>query len=370
MEPIDLQLDTGGSGPPDANPHNIAMEIFAKEVEEMSGGKITGTVHHGGTLMPANELLSGTGSGLADMSILVASFQPQELPISAWFAPFAANFDRKYPTGWLQGSAATNELFRSNPQITEEYAEHNLKVLGARNAFQAYDFTCTKPVETLEQAQGISARTTGPVWANEATALGMTPITMPSGEVYEALQRGTIDCSIDNGPIALLLGATEVAKHHTPVSMSGMNGNVIVFNLDRWNSLPPEAQEIIDTAAQNLWDNITQMWLEKFAAYAETAPEIGIEVHDPTEFNKVLAKVQKEAIAKMETELPASVADSSLLDQYRTLSDQWLDIVENELGIEGAERTQKNLFDLYKEAAEIDLTGYFEVVHERSTAGK
>jgi TRAP-type mannitol/chloroaromatic compound transport system substrate-binding protein len=94
------------------------------------------------------------------------------------------------------------------------------------------------------------------------TAMGMTVVNMPGGEIIPAAQRGVIDCAEWIGGVEdLRLGFHTVWKYHyTP----GMHENVtigeLLINGDVWKGLAPDHQEIIKSAAMETFVRWWARW--------------------------------------------------------------------------------------------------------------
>ncbi|HUE88340.1 MAG TPA: TRAP transporter substrate-binding protein, partial [Vicinamibacterales bacterium] len=88
--------------------------------------------------------------------------------------------------------------------------------------------------------------------------VGATPVSMPFAEVYPALQRGVVDCAITSITSSNSGSWPEITTHVLTIALShGMNANFM--NLDKWNSLPPEAQEKLEAAFKRLEDDMWQL---------------------------------------------------------------------------------------------------------------
>jgi TRAP-type mannitol/chloroaromatic compound transport system substrate-binding protein len=111
-----------------------------------------------------------------------------------------------------------------------------------------------RPIKNLADMKGMKCRQTGlaaEVWQR----LGMQTVNMPGGEIIPSAQRGVIDCAEWVGGVDdLRLGFQNVWKYHyTP----GMHENVtigeVIFNLDVWKGLSPQHQEMVKSAANEVF---------------------------------------------------------------------------------------------------------------------
>ena len=103
-----------------------------------------------------------------------------------------------------------------------------------------------KEIKKLEDLKGMKIRCTG-MAAKIVQALGATPVAMPMGDTYDALSRGVVDGSM--APQEALQGWKwgEVVKFTIEnFGSSYSTGMFVVMNKEKWNSLPPDIQKIIE----------------------------------------------------------------------------------------------------------------------------
>ncbi|MBI2525150.1 MAG: TRAP transporter substrate-binding protein DctP [Candidatus Rokubacteria bacterium] len=118
-----------------------------------------------------------------------------------------------------------------------------------------------RPIKNLADFKGMKCRQTG-IAAEVFTAMGMSVVNMPGGEIIPAAQRGVIDCAEWVGGVEdLKLGFHNVWKYHyTP----GMHENVtigeLLVNKDVWDSLGAQNQEIVKSAAMETFFRWWMRW--------------------------------------------------------------------------------------------------------------
>lgn len=360
MAPVTLRVSTH-EGPDTAT--GIAYDAFKEYVEKESGGKIEVEVHTSGSLVSPQDALSATGAGTADISQLITSYWPQDLPVSSWMLKLGATADPSLPYGVLQQSAALNEMFLDEEALAAEYEEHNLKVLSAWTT-EPYTLVCNSPVEKLDQAEGKRVRVSGELWAAEAESIGMVPVTMTPPEVYEALQRGAVDCASFSPGAVFINGYFDIVQDFTAVSMSSLPGCVIAMNLSVWESLPKEAQEIVWKASQELWSTFLekQMDLVAKAGAAENAV-----FHNPSELDEVINAHQEEVVAEMASEPPAGVSDGqAVVDEYDELMRRWSALLEDEVGTGPVPQDPESIQTSYAKASDFDHAKFRELAWDEA----
>src|SRR5690606_29403088 len=77
--------------------------------------------------------------------------------------------------------------------INKELAGQGVRILGGMPTTFEYIWTVDKPILKPEDVRGMRLRVAGEVEGETVKALGGAPVTMGSAEVYQALEKNTID---------------------------------------------------------------------------------------------------------------------------------------------------------------------------------
>jgi len=229
---------------PAPHKHSVLAAEWAKEVEKRTNGKVTVTVHHGGTLTPGDKIYDGVIRGISDMGMSVCGYTRGRFPLTEVI---------ELPLGYKTGWAATR-------LITDYYAKFNPKEFGDTKIMYLYAhgpglLHTKKPVNKIEDLKGMKIRAFGAV-TKIVSALGGVPVSMPMGETYDALSRGIVEGSI--APYEALQGWKwgEVVKYTTEApGMAYSSAFFVAMNKDKWNALPADIQKIIE--------QINKEWIEK-----------------------------------------------------------------------------------------------------------
>jgi len=126
-----------------------------------------------------------------------------------------------------------------------------------------------KPVTKLEDLKGMKIRSTGTV-SKIVGALGGTPVAMPMPETYDALQKGIAEGVMC--PMEALQGwkLGEVIKSTTQNFGSAYTiAFFVVMNKDKWNSLSPDVQKVIE--------QVNEEWIGKHCTSWDEIDKAGIE---------------------------------------------------------------------------------------------
>lgn len=227
------------------DPMGQGLDKFATEVEEATGGAVVVEVFHNSQLGDTTEMLdqarAGANVGTVTDVARLSSFVPS---LAIMSAPFL------FDTYEQADKFALSEEYLG---WGDELKEKAKLVMLASNWYQGARHALTqKPVSTPADLSGVKMRTIGaPVWIETIRAMGAEPTPIAWGEVYSALQLGTIDAA-EAQPTAIW-GAKlyEVIKHVTKTGHIQLVTALVVGG-DTWDQISPENQKIVrDLAVEN-----------------------------------------------------------------------------------------------------------------------
>lgn len=366
LEPRVLKL-ADFSGDQTAN-FGKAMVAWEEAITEFTEGKITFENYWSSSLLNALDTLEGVGDGVADIGLIIPSYMPQDLPVGSWFFGMGAALSGSTVHDVAAGGATALETLLTFDAVTEEYAEHNVKVLQATST-PAYNLLCNKPIASLADAEGKRARAIGAVWASTAEALGMAPVSIAWNEAYEGLQRGVFDCMVIN-PNQYVNGLIlkDVAPEYVPVTMAQLQASTWVMNLEVWESFPVELQNFITQenirAAYNIWNGYLEI-----EAQAGDVIAAGQEIHtnDVSELEPVAKAQREEFVAALAAAAPGSISDAqAVVDAYLERIAYWTAALEAD-GYAVTERTPEAILKAFAGLRDVDLSNFYAKFNEEVT---
>ncbi len=246
-EPVEL---TYSNFFPPTNFHSILAEEFCNEIEALTDGLVTFTYYPGGALVPAPETYDGVVEGIADIGMTCLAYTMGRFP-----ACELVDIPHGYPNGWVATKVANDFFNEFNPA---EFADSYPLYFHAHGPGIVY--TVDKPVRTLEDMEGLVLRSTG-VGAKIAEALGASGYAASQGAAYELMSKGTIDGSMT--PMEPLLGwnQAEVVNYVTNCYGVGYTTDfIVVMNLDKWNSLHPDIQQVFTEVSEEWAEKHAKLW--------------------------------------------------------------------------------------------------------------
>ncbi|WP_226575292.1 C4-dicarboxylate TRAP transporter substrate-binding protein [Acuticoccus sediminis] len=284
------------------DPMGQGLEKFAKEVEEKTGGEVVVEVFHNSQLGDTTEMLdqarAGANVGTVTDVARLSSFVPS---LAIMSAPFL------FDTYEEADKFALSDAYMG---WGEELKEKAGLVMLASNWYQGPRHALTqKPFKTPADLKGVRMRTIGaPVWIETIRAMGAEPTPIAWGEVYSALQLGTIDAA-EAQPTAIT-GAKlfEVVKHVTKTGHIQLV-TALVISADTWDDISPENQKIVRDLAVENGRYASGLTIELGEKALKDVAAAGVEIDeiDLTPFKEAVTGVYTKLNLEKEAEIAKSV---------------------------------------------------------------
>lgn len=126
------------------------------------------------------------------------------------------------------------------PVANKELERLGIKLV-ATYPFSGQMLFCRKPISSLADLKGMKVRINGPSAGDLVKAMGGQPVSLAFGEVYTALERGTVDCGITGSGSGNSVKWPEVTTHLYAMPLSWSTSGYFV-NLAWWNKLDPSVR--------------------------------------------------------------------------------------------------------------------------------
>ena len=233
-------------GPP-RGPRAEALKWWAGELKTRSKDRIEIEFFWGQSLIKAKDNLRALGSGLVETAQLIASYNAAELGLWNYAsAPFGINDE------WV-GMHTWFEILTTDPAALAEAKRNKFKLL-ANNTTGPVHLLCAKAaITTTAGLKGAKIRTSGG-WTNLFKELGAVPVTIGFGELYQALERGTVDCTQNYTAFVKSYKHFEVADHLTEVFMGQFLAYGIGISLRIYDEMPKDLQDIMVDVSKQYMD--------------------------------------------------------------------------------------------------------------------
>ena len=222
-----------------------ASETMARMVKQMTGGKFEISVHAAGEIMPAFGVVDGIQQGSIEMAHTAPYyfFGKDETFALGCAIPFGLN--SRQMSAWVyEGNGL--KLMR------EFYAKYNIVHFPGGNTGAQMGGWFRKEIKSVADLKGLKFRMGG-FGGKVLERIGVVPQNIPAGDIYPALEKGTIDSAEWIGPYDdLKLGLGKVAPfYYYPGFWEGGPQLDFYVNDKAYNALPAEYKAILEAAASH-----------------------------------------------------------------------------------------------------------------------
>jgi TRAP-type C4-dicarboxylate transport system substrate-binding protein len=227
------------------------IQQWADEVGKRTNGRVKVRVYPGATLMPPQQIYDGITKEVADIGYGIFAYHRGRFPLTEVI---------DLPLGYKDASVPSrmiNEYYKKfRPKELDDVKVLFLEAHG-RNIIST-----KKPVSKLSDLRGMKLRSTG-LSAKIVTAIGGSAVGLPITDAYDAMSKGVIEGILLDWGGLLNYRFGDVIKYH--IESPGVASTVAFYNVlnkDKWNSLPPDIQAIIDKLDNEWIERVSQKWVD------------------------------------------------------------------------------------------------------------
>ena len=293
------------------------LQWWADEIEKRTNGRVKLEIFWGGSLVAWTDIPAAVASGAVDIGHVPSTYDPARTRL--WMTldmPFNV---RDHWCAVYAGRKVTTE----NEHLAAELEKNNMvPLVGYDSGFQQY--IASDPIPGLKELEGRRMRSYGGARVKLHEELGITPVFMPFGEIYGAIERGVIDGSAD---VAIYIGNVfklqEVANHFLVTgSGAAVAAPFAVMNKGVWDGLPDNLKTVIQEVSDEHDQRFAQALIaaeEDLLKQFEDDPNITVyrlTDEDYAAMEAAAKKVQEAWIAEAEAE---GLAAGDVWDQFQSL---------------------------------------------------
>jgi len=219
-----------------------AAEIMSKRVAACTGGKFQIQVFAAGEIVPAFGVVDAVQNGTIQAAHTAPYYFWGKDPAFALDTAIPFSLNARQTNAW-QILGGGNELF------AEFYKNYNIHRVPCGNTGAQMGGWFRKEIKTPADFKGLKFRIGG--FAGKIMEkLGAVPQLIPGGDIYPALEKGTIDAAEWVGPYDdEKLGFNKIAKYYYyPGFWEGGAQITAFFNLPKWNELPKAYKSLLTVA--------------------------------------------------------------------------------------------------------------------------
>jgi TRAP-type mannitol/chloroaromatic compound transport system substrate-binding protein len=252
----------------------VGAQRLADRITAASGGRLTVQVYSAGELVPPLQSLDAVIDGTAEMSHGAAYYWQNKSTALSFFTGVPFGMTSRELTAWVR--------YMGGQEIWDEiYDQFGVQgFLSGDTGTQAGGWFKNE-LTGLESIKGLRFRTPGlggRVWEK----LGATVTNMAAGEIFQALQSGTLDAAEFVGPYNdLALGFYQVAKnYYFPSFVEPGLATEVVVDKKKYQALPADLQAIIRDCAQAEYDQVaSDFYANDPRALKTLVNDHGVKVH-------------------------------------------------------------------------------------------
>ncbi|MDE2607314.1 MAG: TRAP transporter substrate-binding protein [Burkholderiales bacterium] len=222
-----------------------SAEKFAATVKELSGGKFEVSVHAAGELMPAFGVVDALQNGTIEMAQTAPYYFTGKDAIFAFGCAVPFGLTARQMDAWM-------DYGNGRKLMDAFYAKYNMKSFSAGNTGTQMGGWFRKEIKTVADLKGLKMRMGGGLLGEAMAKLGVVSQNMPVGEVYQALEKGTLDATEFVGPYDdEKLGFAKVAPYYYyPGWWEGGAELEFFVNTKAYAALSAENKAIVDAATR------------------------------------------------------------------------------------------------------------------------
>jgi len=247
-----------------------AIESFNK----IAKGRMEIQLFYADELVPTGELFRAMQKGTIDavQSDDDSMASPTEVTIFGGYFPLALRYSLDVPA--LFNHWGLEKIW------SDEYAKLGVKHVSA-GSWDPDNFATQKPINHLSDLKGLRVFTF-PTAGRFLSQFGVVPVTLPWADAQVALQTGDLDGIAWSGITEdYTSGWADVTKYFLTNNISGAWIGSFYVNMDRWNALPPDLQELFKVTCDSshyfrqhwYWNGEATLRVQKHKLKLTTIPD-------------------------------------------------------------------------------------------------
>lgn len=292
------------------HPVHLRYEAWAADIAEATDGRVKITFYPSQTLLTLAESYEGVVNGIADIAVVTPALCPGVFPMLEMF---------DLPVHYNNCQVLSNVYWDCIQQFDLEELD-GVKVLNTY-CMGPGAIASKEPIENLDDLQGKQIRAIG-LSGTCMSALGASPVSVAMPETYEALMRGVCDGVLGGLGAMTTWNLIEVADSFTITPFMSVSAFIVMMNIDTWNSLPADIQDIIEevSAEHNVF----------YVQGEEDEGRAAIDSFIEQDKNICLIEPEEEAewMARMQPAIDKAIADREQYGPARDFYNTMLELAE------------------------------------------
>lgn len=304
--------------------HNAAAR-FANNIEKMTEGRMRIIVDAPGRHKAPLGVFDMVRSGAYEMGHTASYYYKGKDPATTFFTTTPFGMTPTEMNAWYYyggGLALLNKV----------YNRHNIVAFPAGNTHIQMGGWFRKEIKSLSDLKGLKMRIPG--HAGEVVEkVGMKPVSIPPGELYTALERGTIDAVEWAGPANdEKMGFQKIAPYYyTGWHEPGAELHVFV-NKNKFDALPEDLKTIIAISAKEVsLDILSESFFRNAMVWAEMKNQVDINIRTfPPDVLGAFKKANSELLAQVTAKSPLAKQVIDSQQKFLGIVKEWSAITDKD----------------------------------------
>jgi TRAP-type mannitol/chloroaromatic compound transport system substrate-binding protein len=293
-----------------------------ERIKTLSNGTIDVKFFEPGSLVPPGQYLDAVGNGSVDAAWTTAGYWTGKDIAFAMFSAVPFGPQAGEYLAWMRNGGGTKLM----EELHSKYGIGQVLTCGMIPPEASGWFR--KEIKSVEDLKGLKMRFFG-LGANVMQKLGVSTQLLQAGEIFQALQLGTIDATEFSMPVMdLTLGFYQVAKHYYfPGWHQQSTMNQLLISKQKWAELSNWQKEVVKTACN---DTLLWQFVEGEAIQGPALDELkkkGVTVHQwPKEFLAAYEKAWNEVVKEQAEKSPEFKKVYASYSDFRAKYKLWKDV--------------------------------------------
>jgi len=217
-----------------SNFHSELLHVFAKDVDELSKGKLKITVHDSASLYKMGEIKRAVQGNQAQIGeILLSAFANEDPLFEVDGLPFVTN---SYASAWRLYQA-------QKPYLEKKLASQGMMLLYTV-AWTSQGIYTNRELNSVADMRGLKWRAYNPATARIAELVGAQPVTIQAAELSQAMATGVVDSFMTSGTTGYDTKTYEYIKKFYNTE-AALPKNAVIVNRRAFDALDAETQQAL-----------------------------------------------------------------------------------------------------------------------------
>lgn len=275
-----ITLRMAGFLPPSHYMVTEGSQVFMDEVTRLTGGRVEWQYFPAEQLGKATEMLNMAQLGVADVLEVAPSYETAKWPLSGVLEMPGNAYTS------CEAAVAFRALGDPGGIIHDsEYAPSGVRVL-TYETMPPYSVHSRVEITSPEAFTGKKLRPAGAGMELSVSALDAVGVKVPSGEIYEAAARGTVDAVMTSFAAAKAYGLRDVAKHAFTGYPFGQGSVFFSISEKKFQALPEDVQSALVEAGKVAEQNLCRYMDDLEATEMAGARDEGVAIYQATDTDR------------------------------------------------------------------------------------